>query len=176
MMKDLMVASGTIDENSAKNEYVAEILNFVMDKVMTYEQCRAIWAAQRPDSELYVRLPDTIDWTLVKEGEFIPFGVPIGKYRCFENYEIMRRRLKPETLTNLDYDKDQHDFLLRLLRVGKGSCPGLIQRDHELDLFIKNALRTCLLETIRLFTKGLGKSNLLGELHKELKDLANIRY
>ena len=170
----MLVASGTIPEDATKHEHVAEMFAYAINVMDAYDRGSGIWSTVHPRSGQYVRLPDTIDWSSVQEGDFIPFGVPIGKERCTERFEIMKASLKTTALKDFEFDQEQHDLILKLLRVSKNMCPGLVQRDYEIDLFVRNELKSCLIESLKRFCKGLGKSNILEELHKEIKNFATV--
>ena len=172
--RQLLLASGTIPENATKYEHVTEIFAYATDVMDAYDRAISIWSTIHPRSGQYVRLPDTIDWSQVQEGDFIPFGVPIGKEKCTEKFEIMKSMLETSSLKDFKFNPGQHDRILKLLRVSKNMSPGLLQRDYEVDLFVRNELKSCLIESLKRFSKGRGKSDILEELCKEIKNFATV--
>ena len=172
--RQLLLASGTIPENATKHEHLSEIFDYAINVMDAFDRGHSIWSTIHPRSSQYVRLPDTIDWSTVQEGDFVPFGVPIGKERCTERFEIMKSALKTESLKDFKFNQEQHDMIMKLLKLSKNMCPGLVQRDYEIDLFVRNELKSCLIESLKRFIKGLGKSNILEELHREIRNFATV--
>ena len=174
-MKDLMQASGMLPSNPAEYDYVDATFRYITDQMASYDRATQLWKSYLPSSQLYVKLPDTIDWTDIKEGDLFPKGVPLGKINCIDRFQSMKSRLETKWLKDLDFRKDQQQAVISLMRIGRNAFPGLLQRDPEIDLFIRNSLKSAVVETIKLFTKGLGRSPHLDDLFREIKEFVTTR-
>ena len=141
----------------------------------TYERAMQMWRSSLPSSPLYVRLPDTIDWTNIRDGDLYPKGVPLGKINCLDRFQTMKSKLETKWLRDLDFCSEQQQAVISLMRIGRNAFPGLLQRDSEIDLFIKNSLRTAVIEVIKLFIKGKGKYSYLDDLFREIKEFMTTR-
>ena len=170
-----MQASGTISYYPTEYEHVEATVRYTVDKIATFERANLVWDSMTPSSHMYVRLPDTIDWSNVKEGDLYPKGVPLGRLACIEKFLAMRQNLKPEWIKDYQYVQEQQTAVINLLKMGKNVFPGLMQNDPEINIFLKNALRSALIESIKLFIKGRGRSPALDELFREIIQFPTIR-
>ena len=166
-MKDLMQVSGMLPSNPTEFDYVDATFRYVSDQMATYDRAVHLWMSYLPSSPLYVKLPDTIDWTNIKEGDLFPKGVPLGKINCIDRFQGMKSRLETKWLKDMSFQNDQN--------IGRNAFPGLLQRDPEIDLFIRNCLRSAVLKAIKSFTKGLGRSPHLDDLFREIKEFVTTR-
>ena len=173
-IQSLMQATGTISYEPTQFEHVEATVRFTIDKVATYERAWEFWKSIQPDSTLYVELPETVDWSRIEEGELYPRGVPLGKPACLEKFQTLKSNLKPEWISNLQFFPEQQKALIDLLRIGKNAFPGLIQKDAEINVFMKNALQSALLESIICFVKGKGKISALDDLYREIGQFPSI--
>ena len=170
-----MQASGTIPYAPTQYEHVEATVRFIIEKVATYERAMEFWKSIQPSSQMYSRLPETIDWSKIEDGELYPKGVPLGKLACLEKFQTMKGNLMPAWISDYQYHAEQQRALISLLRIGKNAFPGLIQNDAEIDVFIKNALQSALLESIIWFIKGKGKTSALDDLYREIGLFPSIR-
>ena len=174
-MRDLMLVSGMLPTNPTEYDYVDATFRYITDQMATYDRAVHLWKSYLPSSPLYVKLPDTIDWTNIKEGDLFPKGVPLGTINCIDRFQGMKARLETKWLKDLDFQKDQQQAVISLMRIGRNAFPGLLQRDSEIDLFIRNSLKSAVMETIKSFTKGLGRSPHLDDLFREIKEFVTTR-
>ena len=171
-----MQVSGMLPYNPTQFDYVDATFRYITDQTATYERSIQLWKSSLPSSSQYVRLPDTIDWTDIRDGDLFPKGVPLGKINCIDRFQQMKTKLETSWLRDLEFRTEQQQAVINLLRIGRNAFPGLLQRDSEIDLFMKNALKSATLEAIKSFTKGLGKSPHLADLFREIKEFMTTRY
>ena len=164
-----------ISYNPTEYEHVEATVRYVVDCMSTYERANQVWESMLPRSTIYVRLPDTINWSNVKEGDLYPKGVPLGRVACAEKFLVLKNNLKPEWIKDYQFIQEQQTAIISLLKIGKNAFPGLIQNDPEINIFVKNAMRSAALECIKLYTKGRGRSPALDELFREIIQFPTIR-
>ena len=170
-----MQASGTISYDPTQYEHVEATVRYVIERNATYERALEFWNSIRTDSPIYVRLPDTIDWSRIEDGELYPKGVPMGKNACNERFVVMKNNLDPKWIKDFHFEREHTEAMVNLLKIGKNAFPGLIQKDTEIDIFMKNALRSALLESIIQYVKGKGKLSALDDLYREIGMFSSIR-
>ena len=170
-----MQATGTISYEPTQYEHVEATVRYVIERNATYERALEFWNSFRADSPIYVQLPDTIDWSRIEDGELYPKGVPMGKTACHEKFVVMKNNLDTKWIKDFQFEQKHTEAMVNLLKIGKNAFPGLIQKDAEIDIFMKNALQSALLESIIQYIKGRGKLSALDDLYREISLFSSIR-
>ena len=173
-MIDLWKAKGEIEENIVEGEELLQLYNHVAGNLALYDRCLQMWLSYLPGSCFYQDFVTAFDWGGIEDGNFIPKGVPLSPQKCKDRFYEILDRMDISTLKGTRFDQKTFEAVVEILKIGKSAFPGLVIRQPEVDLFVQATLKSTLVETIESYAQGKGKTTLLEQIWRELKDFGKL--